>query len=136
MKRLKENRSSLLIAVAAAIGYGGWAVYANYEHGTHAWTMAGIVQASYAFFSTFAITHVARIAYVKYNCGVSGVSGVLAGFGMSFLVMLAIPLTVHNIVGTPDIWQTILPGLIWGSIYLMGFLISLNRAQKKDIRLD
>ena len=127
VKRLKENRSSLLIAIAAAVGYGGWAISANYEHGTHAWTMAGIVQASYAFFSTFAITYVARSVYVKYDCGIKGV---LTGFGMSFLVMLAIPLTVHNIVGTPDIWQTILPGLIWGSIYLMGFLISLNRAQK------
>ncbi len=121
----KEKNIALLTAVAAAIIYGSWAVYANYEHGVHAWIMAGLLQAVYAFFSTFSITHVAKWVFLKYKCGITGV---VAGFGMSFLVMLAIPLGVHNFFGTPDIWQTMLPGLIWGSIYLLGFLITLNKS--------
>lgn len=122
----KSGCSAFLIAMAAAAGYGGWAVYANFEHGTQAWMMAGVIQASYAFISTLCITHVARWTYLKYQCGIKGVC---AGFGMSFLVMLAIPLSVHNFFGTPDIFQTILPGLIWGSVYLLGFLIALNASE-------
>ena len=125
----QKKRAALLTAVAAALGYGGWAVYANYEHGTHAWLMAGLVQASYAFCSTFVVTYVAQRTFTKYDCGIKGVC---AGFVASFVVMLAIPLLVHNLVGTPDIWQTILPGLIWGSIYLLGVLISLQSSQKKS----
>jgi hypothetical protein len=123
----KINTSTFLTAVAAGLGYGGWAVYANYEHGMHAWAMAGGIQAVYAFFSTYCITHVARWAFVKYDCGVKGI---LAGFAMSFIIMLAIPLSVHNFFATPDIWQTILPGLIWGSIYLLGLLITLHLARR------
>ena len=93
--------------------------------------MAGLVQATYAFFSTFFITHVAQRTFVKYECGVRGG---LAGFGASFVVMLAIPITVHNLMGTPEILHTILPGLIWGSIYLLGVLISLHVSQKGKVK--
>jgi len=127
----KEKSAALLTAISASLGYGGWAVYANYEHGTHAWLMAGLVQATYAFFSTFFITYVAQCTFVKYDCGIRGV---FAGFLASFVLMLAIPLTVHGFVGTPNIWQTILPGLIWGSIYLLGVLVSLHVSQKKQVK--
>ena len=118
------NISTIITALAAGLGYGGWAIYANYEHGIHAWMMAGAVQAIYAFISTLSITHIARKVFIKYDCGVRGV---MAGFIASFIVMLAIPLSVHSFFGTPNIWQTILPGLIWGSIYLIGFLLTLDK---------
>lgn len=123
MIKEKVTTSSILTALAAAIGYGGWAVYANFEHGAHAWIMAGVIQASYAFLSTLMITHVARYAFLKFNCAYRGIA---AGFIISFIVMLAIPVTVHEIAGTPNILETILPGLIWGSIYLISFLVSLD----------
>lgn len=133
----KAKYSTILTALAAGIGYGGWAVYANFHHDMQVWLLAGTVQAVYAFFSTLCITHVARWVFLKHQCGIRGG---LAGFGMSFLVMLAIPLMVHHTLGTPEIRQTILPGLIWGSIYLIGFLISLDYnmrilpARKEKIR--
>jgi len=123
MTKKNINYSTLLTALAAAIGYGGWAIYANYEHGTQAAVMAGGIQGTYAFFSTLSITHVARWVFLKYNCAIRGT---LAGFTASFIVMLALPLIVHNLAGTQNIWQTILPGLIWGSIYLISFLIMLD----------
>lgn len=129
MTFLKKHKNSLLTALAAGIGYGGWAVYANFEHGTHAWLMAGIVQAIYAFLSTLTVTHCARLVFLKFKCGIRGVA---TGFVASFILMLIIPITVHASIGTPDIWQTITPGLIWGGIYLMSFLISLNIQQKRN----
>lgn len=120
---LSAKTLTLLTALAAALGYGGWAIFANFEHGIKPGVIAGLVQGVYAFISTLSITHIARWVFLKFNCAWRGIT---VGFIASFIVMIALPLSVHNLAGTPDIWQTILPGLIWGSIYLIGFLISLD----------
>lgn len=120
---MNKHKTILLTALAAGIGYGGWAVFANYEHGPHAYLMAGIIQALYAFASTLSITHIAHWTCQKCNHGLTGIT---IGFAASFIIMLAIPLTIHKLAGTPDLWETILPGLIWGSIYLMSYLISVD----------
>lgn len=138
-KKEKRGRAIFFTALAAGLGYGAWAFYANFGHGFSMAFMAATVQAVYAFISTLSITHVARFVFLHYKCGYRGI---FAGFSLSFLVMLAIPLIVHNFFGTPNIWETILPGLIWGSIYLMGFLISLdvklriNARQEIEIEID
>lgn len=128
MTKNKTQLSALLAATAAAIIYGGWAIYANFEHGAHAWGMAGIVQATYAFVSTLTITHIAHWAFLRTG---GGSRGITTGFVASFIVMAAIPITVHTIAMTPDILQTILPGLIWGSLYLLGFLIASDKKHQK-----
>lgn len=117
----------LLNAFAALIIYGSWAVYANFEHGQHAYIMAGIVQGSYAFISTLTMTSAARWMYKKCGCGRNGI---ISGFSFGFLVMLAIPITVHYMAGTPDILETMLPGLIWGTAYLLSYLILAEKQRK------
>lgn len=117
----------LFNACAALLIYGGWAVYANFEHGLHAGVTAGIVQGVYAFISTLTITLIAKAVYQKCGCGVRGIC---LGFCTSFIIMITIPLSVHTAFGTPDIWQTILPGLIWGSIYLLGVLVVFERHEQ------
>lgn len=124
MSKASQYSTVLLNATAALLGYGAWAVYANFEHGQEAWLMAGIVQGVYAFISTLSITIVAKRIYA--TCG-RGKMGIFAGFTASFPVMLAIPFSVHSVAGTPDILETILPGLVWGAIYLLGFLILTER---------
>lgn len=110
-------------AILAAIIYGAWAGFANSEHGLSIWVKAALAQGVYAFISTLSITHIAKFVFLKFKCGLSGI---IIGFLASFVVMIAIPLIVHNAIGTPDIWEAILPGIIWGSIYLAGFLVSLD----------
>lgn len=119
----KTNSVTLFTALVAGLVYGGWAVYANFEYSSRTWEMAGIVQGVYAFFSTLSITHVARAVHIKYG---SNVRSLVAGFVMSFTIMLCIPLAIHHIVGTRDIWQTILPGLVWGNMYLLGVCYHLH----------
>lgn len=112
-----------MTALFAAVGYGLWAVFANFEYGAHAWAMAGGVQAVYAFCATLSVTKVAQYIFLKCKCGVRGIC---LGFVASFIVMLAIPFGVHSVAGTPDLWETILPGLVLGSVYLMCYLVSLD----------
>lgn len=124
------NRSLIpyLNALAAMLVYGAWAIFANFEHGRSAWLMAGVIQGIYAFGSTLTVTVVARWAYLRAG---AKLRGILCGFGLSFLVMLIIPVAVHSIAGTPNILQTILPGLIWGSGYLIGYLLLTEKNSKK-----
>lgn len=125
------SHKEFLTAVIAGLGYGGWAFFANMGHGIHAGIMAGLVQGIYAFFSTLSVTYIAHWAFHKYDCGIRGI---LAGFFSSFLLMLLIPTIVHNLIMTPNILKTILPGLIWGSLYLFSYVIVLekkNRGIKK-----
>lgn len=128
MSKASQYGTVFLNATAALLGYGAWAIYANFEHGREAWLMAGIVQGVYAFISTLSITAVAKWIYMKSGYGKLGIA---AGFTASFIVMLAIPIGVHTVAGTPDILETILPGLIWGTVYLFGFLILTERKRYK-----
>lgn len=125
---IKEN-FAILSAILAAAGYGSWAIFSNYEYEIHVWIMAGIVQGIYAFISTLTITNVARWVFFKYKCEAKGI---ISGFLASFFVMIAIPVTVHGLVGTPNIIQTILPGLVWGSTYLIVFLVCLDKKVRKN----
>ena len=124
---MKQYLIAILSALAAMLIYGAWAAYANFEHGRHAWIMAAIVQGVYAFISTLSVTACAQWIYVKLG---QGAKGVAIGFSISFALMVAIPIGVHSWAGTPDIFQTILPGLICGALYLFGYLV----LQEKSFR--
>lgn len=114
--------TSLINAIAAFWLYGGWAVYANFEYGQKVGLTAGLIQGVYAFCSTLSITLIALWVYRRcHNRSV----GLVAGFSVSFMVMLIIPWAVHSVTGTPNILQTVLPGIIWGSVYL-AFILYLQ----------
>ena len=59
MNNQNSKHSIIISAILAAVGYGGWAVYINFEHGQQACITAGLVQGTYAFASTLFITKVA-----------------------------------------------------------------------------
>lgn len=115
----KPRQTALINASAALTLYGSWAFYANYDHGATAAWLAGFIQGSYAFVSTLTVTLLALKIYHHYK---GGIKGVTLGFSASFVAMLVIPWAVHTAAGTPDTLQTVLPGLIWGSIYLVAVL--------------
>lgn len=130
MQRFLSDQKTIIFlsAILAAIIYGGWAAYANYSHGFNASVMASAVQAIYAFTSTFIVGRIAEKVYVRFGCGFKGIT---VGFIIAFLVMLIIPIAVHLLAGTPEIIMTILPGLIWGALYIIGFLSLIERNRKK-----
>ncbi len=110
----------ILISLLAGLIYGSWAAFANFEHGTAVAAKAGIGQGIYALASTWLVTLTAVYVYHKLK---GGWLGFCCGFGSSFLVMLSIPLLIHSILLTPNVWQAILPGLIWGSGYIFIYLL-------------
>lgn len=128
MKNFIRQHEIFLTSILAAIAYGGWAVFANFEYGAKAAFMAGIVQAVYAFLATMSVSKIAHMIFRKCDCGYKGIC---LGFLASFIVMVCIPFAVHSFAGTPDIVETILPGLIIGSLYLITYLAGLHIREEK-----
>lgn len=60
----------------------------------------------------------------------SGAQAVLLSFVASFLVMISIPLTIHHALGTPEILNAILPGILWGSGYIATYIWILSHRSR------
>ena len=116
---MTQNVQNIIAGTLAFIIYGSWAAWVNSEYGIEVSLRAGLGQGIYAFFSTWFVTATARKMLVRYG---NGWLGKAVSFTMAFLVMLAFPAVIHNVLRTPDIIEAILPGLIWGSGYI-GFVI-------------
>ena len=88
---------------------------------------AGVGQGVYAFASTWLVTATAQqlLARLGYQP-----RGLVLSFLITFALMLSIPLLIHTLLQTADIWEAILPGLVWGSGYIILILRLDLRAHK------
>ena len=124
MNAKKLTFFDIFSAILAGVGYGGWAVYINLEAGLSMALLSGAVQAVYAFATTFFITSFARRVFTRFHCRIRGG---LTAFILSVIFMVCVPFAVHAAAGTMNIVETIAPGVIWGTIYIAGFLTVLYR---------
>lgn len=108
-------------------GYGTWAAWSNNEFGVVTCIKAFAAQGSFAFVATLSLTLIAASLYKK--LGQSGFAIAFA-FGCCFLISVTVPASIHWLIGTPRILQSMLPGLIWGSAYLMSYLLFLHRSSR------
>ena len=127
---LIKIRDFFIIPMLAACIYGGWAAYVNLEHSASVALRAGLGQGIYAFMSTLLVTEMAKRAFRFFGCGYKAI---LFSFIATFLLMLAIPCIVHAWLMTPDTLEAILPGLLWGSIYILLTLIFLYRKEQMEL---
>ena len=127
--RLVHRLIQQLSPVFAAIGYGGWAAFSNWQHGMDIALMAGLVQGGFAFTSTLLLTHwvlwlLASNKAPSYKAS-SSKATVVGVFIQSSLVLVGIPGVLHYWAGTPNIVLAMLPGLLVGHGYL-AYLIYHN----------
>jgi hypothetical protein len=142
----------LFAPLMAGLFYGGWAAYSNMEYGQATAMMAGLVQAGFAFVATLLLTLcvgklMARQHRLNTSQSMTAVSesrpalnlspdhlgqihrpAVLPIYrlGIVFLqtasLLAGVPVVLHMLVGTPDILQAMLPGLIIGNCYAGGLI--------------
>ena len=107
--------------------YGVWAAFVNLDHGSDMALRAGLGQGAYAFVSTWLVTASAQhlLAWLGYNR-----LGLALCFLLTFCLMLSLPLIIHTLLGTADIWEAIAPGLLWGSGYIVFVLGVELRARR------
>ena len=109
----------LVAAVFAMFVYGGWAAAVNAEHGLTVALRSGLGQGLYAFAATFGTGYLAIKTYQYVN---HKKIGFVLGFVFSFVLMVSLPYTVHTLLATPNKWEAMSLGLVWGTLYLIWLL--------------
>ena len=118
----------VVAAILALLVYGLWAAAVNLEHGLSVAVRAGMGQGAYAFVATLLIASLALNTYRRLHY--THFALVLA-FVLSATLMVAIPLSVHTVIHTPDKWQAMSLGLVWGLAYIVWLLgVEWRKAQR------
>ena len=115
---------SLLSSIAAFVIYGGWAYFVNRSHDESLAQMIGVVQGGYSFGLTFVMTLVTEWLYQKFSNQTHQVRYVMVTVCTALFIM---PVTIHWMIGTPEILMTILPGFVIGSIYTWVYVLGLSK---------
>ena len=110
-----------MAAVAAFLGYGAWAWYANSAEGDDVARKAALVQGGYSFILTFAMTHVTQWLY-WYTGG-----RVWFTTFLSSVLLLVSAYSIHRLAGTPEVAMTIAPGHVIGTVYTAFLVVYLQR---------
>lgn len=119
----------LVAAVLAMLVYGGWAAAVNAEHGLTIALRSGLGQGMYAFVATFVTGFLAIKTFQYFN---HKKIGFILGFVFSFIIMISIPYTVHTWLETPNKWEAMSLGLVWGTLYLIWLLWMESKQSKKE----
>ena len=115
---------SVLAGALGLVAYGGWAVFANYDHGIAVALRSGAVQGSYSFALTLTMTLLTEWLH-------GTLSSPRWRAPMTIAVVCALMLStaygIHAVAGTPEIWMTILPGFAIGCVYTTVYVAGLGR---------
>jgi len=123
LKRSPTARS-LLSATAGFIGYGAWAAIANYSHGVEAALMAACVQGTFSFVITLILTGLMEGLYR--HCKTAKYGGQITVV-ITCSILYISSYGINFIAGTPNIIYTILPGAIFSTVYVVGYVATLKK---------
>lgn len=118
--------SSLRIGAAAFVLYGGWAAWANHDHGWPATAKAALTQGLLSFCVTVFMTIFMHETYRRL-AGWPGRPVLTATGPLSFV--LSLMAIAHVSVGTPNVIKTIAPSAVIGFIYCVIYTWTLTRIQ-------
>jgi len=124
MVRTLPYRKILMNATVAFFIYGTWAYAAN----TIGAEKSAVAQGSMSFINTFILAMYLEIIHRISKNFMQLVLYVCA----CFAVIVGGQAMIHNMVGTQHIFLTLLPGMIIGTVYMVGYLLQLH---KKDINI-
>ena len=107
--------------------YGGWAYFVNQSHGQQAGINAGLTQGSYSFVLTLSTTFLMEHLMLM----LAEVRGrKLITIGVTSAITLGIAYLIHWLMGTPEIWLTILPGFAIGTAYTVTYVMAISSVNK------
>ncbi|MBX2808703.1 MAG: hypothetical protein KTR20_08745 [Cellvibrionaceae bacterium] len=113
-----------LSAVLALLAYGGWAYFANSLHGPKRAFIAACTQGVYSFVLTLVLSLV--IEYLFRYMRTLPLGAYVLGL-ISCLALYATSWAINALAGTPEIFITILPGAVIGSLYTAVYIATLAR---------
>jgi len=111
-------RDSLGMGLLAMVAFTLWGLYVNWEYGPGSRIQVAVTQGllglTATFFSAEIVVWLVRI-FKERPCPV-----LLAG-AASWVIIYTIVWLVHILAGTPEIFMTVLPGMITGVFFSFGY---------------
>jgi hypothetical protein len=111
-------------AVLGAVLYGSWAVTANGSHGCARALRAGLTQAMLTFTLTLVVTALMEVLHRLPRRPASRVAAAASG---AFALATTCSLSVHTLLGTPEILRTAGPLLAIGVVFNVLYALNLER---------
>jgi hypothetical protein len=114
-------------ATVAAILYGSWAGFSNWEHGTWVALEACLVQGALSFLSTLTLVLVLEALF---RLGGRALGGFLLATVGTISLMISVMTTTHWMAGTPNLVTTIAPSIVVGSVFFIVYAWRLLVAER------
>ena len=111
-------------ALAAGLLYGSWAAYANWEHGVDAAVTAAAAQTLISVTATLVLV---LILEKLFRLAASPRAGFIAASVGTSLLAIAMLAGGHAAASTPEIWLTIAPSALVGTIFYFFYSAMLLR---------
>jgi len=126
-----ETAKKLIITAVAVIGYGSWALYSNWPadgdaHGQMIAIRAACIQGFYSGFLTLITVIALEAIFLRLNKKLSCRSNMIVTVTITAIMQYSIIVPVHIFNQTPNIFITLLPGFIIGTIISTVFLMSVK----------
>jgi hypothetical protein len=120
-------RASWVHVTFAFIAMGGWALFANRNHGLDHAVRAGMLQGVISAALTFGI----KRGLETLNARLRGLAALLVPPVISCAAVFALLVTAHTLAGTPEIWLTIAVPFSVSSAYAFIYTASLQAARRR-----
>lgn len=127
-KRLSAVQRSLISAMAGFAFYGSWAIFVNFMHGKDSALKAGLVQGAYSFILTFFMTLLLEAIYSRAHALLkSQVLAIATTVLISCSLVFSGSWFVNYLSGTPEIFNTVILGYIFGGLYSIVYTVGLAK---------
>ena len=123
----RSRTRALLVGLGAFVLFGGWAAFANREHGIAHVVRAGLAQGSFSFISS--TCSVLLLEYL-YGLGRTPARQVVLGAAVTPAIILGAMTVGHLIAGTPNVVATLLPSWVSGLAFCIVYSLTLRRVRR------
>lgn len=129
LSRLHALIDSPLGAILGGLAYGLWAFAVNYHAGAENAWLIGVSHWSLSAFLTFFGVRVMRACY-----GLGSFPAMRLGLSFvgSMLFTYALLISVHRVLGTPEILLTLAPGILPTVGFASGYSLLLYREERQQ----
>ncbi|MCF7980979.1 MAG: hypothetical protein K9K86_03270 [Pseudomonadales bacterium] len=115
-------------AVAAFMGYGAWAFYVNHAYSLAISLKAAITQGSYSFVITLTMSWLMELLHQAFDTTRTRLPLTIL---ITCLLLYTTSWGINALLGTPEIFMTILPGAVIGTLYTFSYGLALEKLSSK-----
>ena len=135
--RINPRLAKIIFAAIAFVGYGGWALYSNIMDGSEAsmiiaWR-AACIQGVYSAIVTLVNMLMLEFSFSRYFFEHPPTLARAYSVATVLLLQYSMIVPVHILNGTPNIFITLLPGMIIGTAFSYAYITAYSQARDEAV---